>query len=77
MWADTSDLPHLGPLISRCLEPRPAVNQSLQTLIQTEVSELRREDKTGVHYRGGVARGLLYISELERVGFDSLGNLGH
>lgn len=48
MWAATSDLPHLGLLISYLQEPRPAVNQSLQPLIRTEVSELRREDKTGV-----------------------------
>lgn len=48
MWAATSDLPHLGLLIFYLLEPRPAINQSLQPLTQTEVSELRRDDKTGV-----------------------------
>lgn len=77
MWADTSDLPHLGLLIFHSLEPRLAVNQSLQPLTQTDVSEQRCEDKTGVCYGRWMARGFLYISKLRCVGFDSVGNLGH
>lgn len=70
LWAYTHDRSHLGLLIRYLLEPSLAVNQSFQPLILTEVSQLRRKDKTGVSWGVETVRwwGDFFTSQLDMFG---------
>lgn len=81
MWAHTSNLPHLGLLISHpSVEPRLAVNHHFQLLLQPEMSEPRHEGMEGVKGvtgGGGSGQRGSFTCNSIRVGFDRQGDLGH